>query len=58
MIMLYSAGSSVIATQIFGWWSSGNMEEAIILGLFEALMIMICFVAAQFLGRQNTHPEV
>lgn len=50
VILLYGPGSSVMATQEFVWWNSGNLEEAIILGLIEASLISVFFIASQLIG--------
>ena len=52
VILLYSTESTVISTQIFDWWKGGALEEAIVLGLLEAVLIGICFVAAQLIRRR------
>jgi iron(III) transport system permease protein len=58
VIMLYSAESTVISTQIFDWWNEGAIEVAIILGLIEAVLIGICFVVAQMLaGKLGEHGD-
>ncbi|MBI2853855.1 MAG: iron ABC transporter permease [Chloroflexi bacterium] len=52
VILLYSPESTVMSTQVWDWWRTGFLEEAIVLGLLEAVLIAICFVAATMLGER------
>lgn len=53
VILLYSPESRVLATSIYKYWSAGQMEKGIILGLAQAALTFVAFFVSRLLiGRR------
>ncbi|MBI2853931.1 MAG: iron ABC transporter permease [Chloroflexi bacterium] len=52
VILLYNVKTTVFSTVIYDWWTHGSIEEAFILGLLQAALIAVAFIAANIFARR------
>lgn len=54
VILLFSPSSAVLSTIFFEFWSAGKLETASVIGILQAGLIAVGFLAARLLGARRT----
>jgi iron(III) transport system permease protein len=51
IVLLYGPRSQVLSSRLFDWWQGGYLEEGVVLGLVQTVLVLIAFGLAQLATR-------
>lgn len=53
IVLLYGPRSQVLSSRLFDWWQGGYVEEGVVLGLVQTVIVLGAFGLAHLLGQRR-----